>query len=290
MPETIIPTHVAGTEECLLAEGPLWDAKKNCLFWTDITAGKVHRFDLLTQRHEAVYQGEPVGGFTLQESGDLLLFRVNDIVLLKPGGEIVKVRDFSDVGMNRFNDVIADPHGRVFAGTIGKNPDAGLYRMDLDGEITKLFAGSACSNGMGFSLDLKKFYWTCSTRRQIFEFKFDAATGELSEEKIFYSAEPGEGVPDGLTVDSEGCIWSARWGGSALVRHAPDGTVLGRVHFPAANISSACFAGDDLGEIFVTAAQDVKNPAPHLKGVFRLLAGFRGKPEFRSRIQTPSSV
>src|SRR5262249_46049555 len=75
-------------------------------------------------------------------------------------GRLAILRTFTDDGMDRFNDVIADPEGRVFAGTIGKNPKCGLYRLDLDGTITKLFTGSGCSNGMGFSLDLKTFFWT----------------------------------------------------------------------------------------------------------------------------------
>ena len=82
--------------------------------------------------------------------------------------------------MKRFNDVIADPSGRVFAGTIGEHPKGGLYRLDLDGTITKMFDGTGCSNGMGFSPDTKTFYWTCSTTRRIFQFDFDAESGALS--------------------------------------------------------------------------------------------------------------
>lgn len=288
MLETLTPTHIAGTEECQLSEGPLWNSESNFLFWTDITAGKIHRFDASTEQHKVIYQGEPVGGFTFQENGELLLFRVNDIALLKPDGRISKVRDFSDKGMNRFNDVIADPRGRVFAGTTGPNPDAGLYRMDLNGEITKLFSGTACSNGMGFSPDQKKFYWTNTTTRQIFEFEYEAGSGEISGRRVFYDATSDEGVPDGLAVDSQGCVWSARWGGSSVVRHAPDGKVLGRIRFPAVNVSSICFGGTNLDELFVTAAQNVQDTAPHVRGLFRVRTRFRGSKEFRSRIQVES--
>lgn len=278
------PIHIAESGECHLSEGPLWHADRNSIFWTDITAGRIYRIDESSHRMEMIYQGDPVGGFTLQENGGLLLFRLNDIVLLDANGRISLVRKFSDVGMNRFNDVIADPRGRVFAGTVGKNPEAGLYRMDLNGEMTKLFSGTACSNGMGFSPDEKKFYWTNTTTREIFEFDYDAESGEISERKVFYTSAPNEGVPDGLTVDSEGCVWSARWGGSSVVRHSPDGNVLGQIQFPALNVSSICFGGKNLDEMFVTAAQNQNDPSPHVRGLFRLRVDICGKKEFTSRI------
>lgn len=284
MLEDLKPVHIAGTAECQLSENPLWDDERHCLFWTDITAGKIYRLNAATELPETIYQGDPVGGFTLQENGDLLLFRVTDLVLLDSHGKISKVRDFSDQGMDRFNDVIADPRGRVFAGTIGKHPEAALYRMDSNGEITKLFAGTGCSNGMGFSPDQKKFYWTNTTTRQIFEFDFDATSGGISHRKIFYSATSEEGIPDGLTVDAEGCVWSARWGGSSLVRHASDGKVLGRIQFPSVNISSLCFGGKNLDTLFVTAAKNANDSNPHLRGLFRVQTNFRGATEFRSRI------
>ena len=166
------------------------------------------------------------------------------------------MRTFSDTGMERFNDVIADPEGRVFAGTIGKHPECGLYRVDLDGSITKLFDGTGCSNGMGFSPDLKTFYWTNTTTRQIFQFDYERESGVIANRRIFYETSPDEGLPDGLTVDSDGCVWSARWAGAAILRHDADGKVLDRFTFPATNITSACFAGENLRELFVTSARD----------------------------------
>src|SRR5262249_24124495 len=149
---------------CQLAENPLWHVERREVYWTDITVGRVYSFCIATGKERVLYEGPSVGGFTLQADGNLLLFRVNDFSLLSYNsqtnpGSISILRNFTDDGMERFNDVIADPQGRVFAGTIGENPKCGLYRVDLDGAITKLFSGTGCSNGMGFSLDLKVFYW-----------------------------------------------------------------------------------------------------------------------------------
>ena len=272
-------------DHCELGENPLWNGDNGCLYWTDITGGKVHRLHLASGRHEVIYRGEPVGGFTLQENGDLLLFRVRDLALLDADGRVDVVRAFSDERAARFNDVTADPEGRVFAGTIGlTEASGGLWRVDRDGTMTLLFRGTGISNGMGFSPDLQTFYWTCSTRRRILAFDYDRATGALSGERLLYQATPEEGIPDGMTVDVHGDIWSARWDGFGAVHHAPDGKVIERFAFPVAKVSSLCFGGPNLDQFFVTTAGGVPGSATEDGAVFHWTAGVSGPPEFRSRI------
>lgn len=274
----------AANPGCELGENPLWHPGQRCVYWTDIPAGKIHCFDYATQSSRVVYQGPPVGGFTLQEDDSLLLFRVADIACLNPDGRVATIRKFSDRGMERFNDVIADPEGRVFAGTIGQHPQCGVYRVDRDGTITKLFSGTGCSNGMGFSPDLKTFYWTCSTTRHIYHFDYDRSSGELGNRRSFYQGTVSEGIPDGLTVDTEGFIWSARWGGASLVRHAPDGKVVDSLALPVTNITSACFGGENLDQLFVTSAREPGENSDSAGALFQLSPGVRGPGEFRSRL------
>ena len=274
-------------EHCELAENPLWRVEDGCLYWTDITGGKLHRLHIGSGAHAIICHGVTVGGFTFQADGDLLLFRVNDIALLHPGGAVEVVHEFEDEGSERFNDVIADPEGRVFAGTIGRTETSGgLWRMDTDGTMKLLFRGSGCSNGMGFSPDLTKFYWTCSTRRQIREFDYDRATGGLSSERVIYQASTHEGIPDGIAVDRNGHIWSARWDGYSVVRHAPDGTALERIPFPVAKITSLCFGGPHLDQLFVTSAGGKSEGNSDDGAVFRFPAGVAGSAEFHSQIST----
>ncbi|MEO6787563.1 MAG: SMP-30/gluconolactonase/LRE family protein [Chthoniobacteraceae bacterium] len=274
-------------EHCELAENPLWRVEDGCLYWTDITAGKLHRMHIEGGAHEIIYHGVPVGGFTFQANGDLMLFRVKDIALLHPDGEVETVRAFEDEGTERFNDVIADPEGRVFAGTIGRTETSGgLWRMDTDGTMILLFRGTGCSNGMGFSPGLTKFHWTCSTRRRIFAFDYDHSTGRLSGERVFYQAGADEGIPDGLTVDSTGHIWSARWDGHAVMRHAPDGTLLERIPFPVGKITSLCFGGPQLDHFFVTSAGGKLGSETDDGAIYRFPAGVTGAAEFRSQIST----
>jgi D-xylonolactonase len=241
----------------------------------------MYRLDLYSGLPRLIYQGPTVGGFTLQRDGELLLFRVHDIAVLHRNETLSVQQTVADGGMERFNDVIADPEGRVFAGTIGKTDQCGgLYRLEPCGTLTKLFAGTGCSNGMGFSLDTSRFYWTCSTTRQIFQFDYDRSTGELRDRRLFYAASPGEGIPDGLAVDAEGYIWSARWGGGSIIRHAPDGSVITSIPFPVPNVSSLCFAGDNLDRIVVTSAKQAEVRSSGF--LFETKAPVRGLKEFRS--------
>lgn len=272
-------------DHCLLGENPLWNGDDGCLYWTDIDGGTLHRFHLQSGRHEVIYRGVTVGGFTFQVDGDLLLFRVNDLALLRRDGSVKVVREILDEGTARFNDVIADPEGRVFAGTIGRTPESGgLARVERDGSIEWLFRGTGCSNGMGYSPDLRTFYWTCSTRRRIYAFDYDRATGALTGERTFYQATEGEGIPDGMTVDRDGHVWSARWDGYSVAHHAPDGRVIETFPFPVAKVSSLCFGGPELDEFFVTTAGGLPGSETPDGSLYRWKAGVRGGPEFRSRI------
>ena len=280
------PVTLIINDHCLLGENPLWNPKDQCLYWADIDAGKIHRFHPPTGGQDLLYHGTTVGGFTFQANGDLLLFRVNDLALLHPDGRIEVLLEYHDDGMERFNDVIADPEGRVYAGTIGKTDESGgLYRVDLDGTIACLWRGTGCSNGMGFAPDLRSFYWTCSTSRRIYKYDYQRQTGELGPASLFYQATKEEGIPDGMTVDRQGHLWSARWDGHAVVRHDPSGKVLERITFPVAKVSSLCCGGPELDRLYITTAGGQPDADTADGAVFQMRAPHPGLPEFESRIR-----
>jgi len=258
----LIPSH------CQLGEGPFWDEARRTLFWTDIDAGELHAWHQPTGETRRVYQGDPVGGFTLEDDGALALFRVGDIARFDPETGSLKSRPFADAGMKRFNDVTADFHGRVFAGTIGRdNESGGLHRLDPDGSSRLLFRGTGVANGMGFSPDGRTFYWTCSTTGKIFAFDYEHATGEITRRRVFWEKEEGEGTPDGLCVDREGFLWSARWGGSCVARHDPASShIVETVPVPALCVTSCCFGGSDGRTLFITTARQGEDPATSLAG------------------------
>lgn len=280
-PQIIVNRH------CQLAENPLWDETAGRLCWTDITGGAVWSHHPATAETQQLYTGPTVGGFTQEADGALLLFRINDIVRLDPAdGTLREVAMFNEPGNTRFNDVIADPCGRVFAGTIGATPTSGgVYRYDPDGSMRRVITGTGCSNGMAFTADRRRFFWTCSTRKQIWLYDYDEATGDIANGRIWYQAGDDEGTTDGLTIDAEDNIWSARWNGWRVRQHAADdGRVIREVKFPVAKVSSVTFGGADLGTMYLsTAGGDGKRS---LDGaIFSLrVPGVRGRPKFRSRL------
>lgn len=283
--------------QCVVGEGPLWHEDEQRLYWTDIVTGRLFRYDPASGHHEQIYSGEQVGGFTLQSDGSLLLFMDRGkIAVWRDGTLTTLIEDIPAERPTRFNDVRADPRGRVYCGTISPrfdegeqdNPRGRLYRLDTDLTLTVLLEGVGVSNGIGFTPDLKRLYYTDTPTRQITLFDYDAETGALSNRQPFITVpdEPSEGMPDGMTMDAEGCVWSARWGGGCLVRYAPDGTELQRIAFPARKVSSAIFGGPDLTDLYVTTAgghqKDVDGAGAG--ALFRVRPGVKGPREFRSRI------
>jgi D-xylonolactonase len=143
-------------------------------------------------------------------------------------------------------------------------------------------------NGMGFTRDRCGFYQTDTRRYDVYRFAYDRSTGAITNQQVFahVSKDDCRGRPDGLTVDEEGCVWSARWDGFGIARYAPDGTQLAWYDLPARNVSSITFGGADLGDLYITTAIG-SNPAAageHAGALFHMRPGVRGVPEFRSRI------
>jgi D-xylonolactonase len=190
---------------------------------------------------------------------------------------------------SRFNDVIADPAGRVFCGTMPTPQGLGrLYRLDLDGSVHVILENIGTSNGIGFTLDRRSMYYTDSAQGEVYRFDYDLDTGALSNQQVLIRVPEENGRPDGLTVDAEGHIWSARWDGSAVYRFTPDGLQEQRIDIPARKVSSVTFGGDALSDLYVTTALDKGTRATEGEGagaLFRLRPGVRGLPEFLSRIR-----
>ena len=274
--------------QCITGEGPLWHPMEKRLYWSDIPQGRIFRLKPYTRVHQQIYDGRVVGGFTIQRDGSLLLFMDRCSIAIWREGKL----DFVTVGLpgevdNRFNDVIADPAGRVFCGTMPtENRPATLYRLDTDGSITTVLDNVGLSNGMGFTPDRRRMYYTDSVAHKIYLFDYAVETGDISGQRVFVETPEGEGVPDGMTVDGQGYVWSARWDGSSLFRYAPDGTVAGQVRFPAKKVSSVIFGGSELMDMYVTTAggDDRAKNGPGAGGLFRLNLGIQGKPEYVSRV------
>ncbi len=287
--ENIEISPIADTR-CRIGENPLWHPNQECLYWVDIPSGTLMRFYPETLHSEIAYESEEaIGGFTLQESGELLLFGARGAVYLWDAGEIKNVVDeLPRERDSRFNDVIADPQGRVFCGTMSSDSHAGrLYRLETDGTIHVVLEDVGTSNGMGFTPDGRGFYHTDTRRHSIFLYDYDRTTGEISNRRVFVTVR-GEGRPDGMTVDCQGHVWSALWEGGCIVRYSPDGHEQERVRLSANKVTSLSFGGADYEHLYITTAGG-ENRAAGGEGagaLFRLNTTTGGTPEFRSGIPT----
>lgn len=285
------PLERVADERSDTAEGPLWHEDLQALFWLDIPAGRLYRHDPAAGAHAPVYQGDgPIGGFTIQAGGELLLFGAGGRIWTwdpRTGAERVVVDEIPAERGTRFNDVIADPEGRVFAGTMPDGERSGhLYRLDPDGSLTLMLDDAGVSNGMDFTPDLSGMYHTNSIARTITRYRYDRVSGEIALDAVIVQVPADEGVPDGLALDTHGDIWSARWDGGALFHYAQSGALLGSKTFPARKVSSITFGGPTLTDAYVTLAggTDREAEGEGAGSLYRTTLGVAGRPPFRSRI------
>ncbi len=245
-----------------LGEGPVWDARADALYWVDIPAGLVHR---LTRpgldpagQHTVWDVGEEVGAVVPRASGGLVLAARSGFRWLDPDtGSVTPIAPL-DLGAGiRMNDGACDPAGRFFAGSMADDEAEGagtLYRLDPDHSVRAVLAGVSVSNGIGWSPDGTLMYYVDSPSRQIDVLDFDVATGELTGRRPFIGIDLGAAVPDGLTVDADGCVWVALWAGGAVLRLGPDGELLQDIELPVPRVTSCVFGGAELRTLFITTA------------------------------------
>jgi sugar lactone lactonase YvrE len=187
---------------------------------------------------------------------------------------------------NRFNDGKVDRQGRFWAGTMDdreKGSAGALYRIDPDRTCTAIDGGYGITNGPAFSPDGARMYHSDTLRQVTYAFDLDAA-GEATNRRVFVQFGAGDGHPDGMTVDAEGCLWIALWGGWCVRRFSPDGDLLRTVEMPVEQPSSCAFGGPGLDRLYVTSAtkgldQTALAMQPNAGGLFMLIPGVRGIPD-----------
>jgi sugar lactone lactonase YvrE len=277
-------TRVAADFPCPCGEGPLWHPEQELLYWFDVENGNMYIYDPGERRAVRVYQGETIGGATLQADGQLLLLMNRGALGLWEPEQGLRLQRQTTPGAEhtRFNDAIADPEGRVFSGTMPSEQQPGrLYRLDPDGTIQVVIEELGQPNGMAFSPDGSFFYLTDTRARNIQRFRYDRNTGQLSDASILIEIPEGQGQPDGLTVDSLGNLWSAQWDGSSIRRYDPQGKLLEIIAMPARHITSLAFVGNLL---YVTSAGGAERPetGDQAGALFELETELTAPPEFRS--------
>ncbi len=241
-----------------LGEGPCWEPVEGALYWTDIPAHQVHRL-AADGTHTAWDAGQPVGAIAPRAAGGLVLAARDGFCVMDPAtGRLTLLAQVEpDVPGNRMNDGACDSAGRFFAGTMAQDesPEAGsLYRLDPDHGVTRVLAGVSISNGIGWSPDESRMYYIDSLTYAVDVLDYDAASGAIGNRRVFASAGGDRVMPDGLTVDADGCVWVALWGGGALLRYRPDGRLEQTLQIPAAHVTSCAFGGPGLDTLYITTA------------------------------------
>lgn len=278
--------------ECHTGENPIWHPDEQRLFWVDIPTGRLFAYDPIRDEHSVVYERNgAIGGITIQRDGALLLFEEEGrIETWHPTLETTTVLYESIKGEegSRFNDVIADPIGGVFCGTMPQGSSPGrLYRLSTDGTITPIETGVKIPNGLGFAPDHSELYFTETEADTIYKYSFDSDTGNITDRHSFIDTSDEPGKPDGLTIDSAGYLWSASWGGSCIIRYDTQGRVVRRFEFPATKVSSITFGGPTREDCYVTTALTNGTRTDEDKyagGLFRFSPDVTGVPEFRSAL------
>jgi sugar lactone lactonase YvrE len=290
MPASLRP-DVAFDGRATLGEGPVWDAEQQRLVWLDILPGLVHRFDPATGSDDVFGVGKPTGSAGLRHCGGLVLAVEDGFALLDPGWQrLDQVAVVEHPGPPaRFNEGKCDPAGRFLAGTMAydETPGAGsVYRLDADLAVTKLFDGVTISNGLAWTPDGATMYYIDSPTQGVDAFDYDAGTGRLGNRRRVVDVPAAAGLPDGMTLDTDGCLWVALWGGSAVHRYTPDGRLDTALSFPATNITCPVFGGPGLSVLYVTSARDGLGERelaaqPHAGALFAADVGARGLPALR---------
>ncbi|MFW5688652.1 MAG: SMP-30/gluconolactonase/LRE family protein, partial [Spirochaetota bacterium] len=245
----------------------------------DPSSGETRSYDLGTQ----------VGAIVERESGGFAVAVEDGLGFWSPGSEIELIAS-PDTPANRFNDGATDREGRFWAGTMAKSgggPVGSLYRLDVDHSVHTMQDEVIVSNGLGWSPDNTVMYYCDTGHKTIWAYDFDAATGAISNRRahIVVPDDPGEGGPDGLTIDAEGYLWSARWDGWKVVRYDPGGRPEREISVPAARVTSVMFGGSDLDDLYITTARvgidaaSLAEDQPHAGGLFRIRPGVRGIAE-----------
>jgi sugar lactone lactonase YvrE len=240
-----------------LGEGSVWDHQKQVLYWIDIEDGILFEYDPVLNTNKSHNAGKKIGAI-VPESENTVVMALQDGIyrmnLLNDSLEFLS-KPASLLENQRFNDGKCDPQGRFWVGSIGADKSCFLYCLNNDGKIAERLDGITISNGIIWSPDSTKMYYTDTKTQKVKQFTFDGDSGKISDEKTIITVPDSLGSPDGMTIDAEGKLWIAFWRGHAVYRYDPEtGTMMQKIDVPAKNITSCAFGGKDLETLYITSS------------------------------------
>jgi sugar lactone lactonase YvrE len=270
-----------------LCESPLWDARTQQLYWVDIPAGTVHSASASGDRRTWEL-GTPVGAIARRSKGGWIAALARGVRRYdddwSADGPVTKIAD--QPADTRFNDAAVDPRGRLWAGTLSERRSIGrcsLYRIDAAMHVTPVLTGITTSNGLGWSPDGRKMYYVDTGVGIVWVLTFDQDDDQLLDKRPLVVFGLNEGWPDGLAVDTDGCVWIALWGGGSVQRLTPTGKFDREFRLPVSRVSSVAFGGSDSSTLFITTAvrshdERPSEPERHAGSIFALQTDAQGVP------------
>ncbi|XP_017785409.1 PREDICTED: regucalcin-like [Nicrophorus vespilloides] len=296
------------SEEVILGEGPHWDEQLQCLYYVDIFGQAIHKFVPSTNSHtKVVIEGGPVTLLVpVEGTTDQFLISVGrklevvtwDGISKKVSRQehLLEVETEADVRGNRWNDGKADPVGRLWAGTMGPEPEIGklekekgsLYTLIAKHRVRKHLEKVSIANGLAWNIKLKRMYYIDSPKRTVDQYDYDITKGEIKNCKPIFDLDKHDipGVPDGMTIDTDGNLWVAVFDGGRLLHINPNtGKLIQTIYFPAKQITACAFGGPNMDVLYVTSAKLVvkgeEQPKP-AGALFRVTrTGCRGIPGYK---------
>ena len=275
----------------IIAESPTWASAEQALYWVDIKASALYRFDPQSLESRSWSLPADIGAFALiaGDKAALVALRTGLFRLdLQSGTLSTLAASPFDPMVHRFNEGACDSQGRFWVGTMFDPIDkpahpepASLWSYMSKGGLRREPDASELHNGMAWSPNGRIFYLAHSRQRKVFAFSFDAIGGRLADRRPFIEIPAGLGIPDGAAVDEEGGYWCALHGASRLHRYRPDGTLDTEVILPVSQPTMCAFGGSNLEVMYVTSAADTLSPEqlrlePHAGGIFRFKPRLRG--------------
>lgn len=265
----------------LLGECPLWDPKRETLFWIDIDLGFLYEYQPSSFGLKMYQIGQKLGSIALTNSDSLLLATEFGLAFYRPGDP--PPGNFMDVipeGIGvMFNDGKVSPAGEFWVGSKGPRGTAKLFRLSPELKCVTMLDGISISNGIGWSLDGRFFFHTDSLDHVIYRYTIQGQ--KLANREVFYT--PPIGTPDGLTIDSDGNLWIAIWDGGRVVQLSPEGKELAQILLPVTRPTSVTFGGPDLRTLYITSAsvdlpEDEKSAQPYAGALFSMRMDVVGLP------------
>jgi sugar lactone lactonase YvrE len=285
-------TEVLIDIRAVLGEGPSWDEKESVLYFTDILEKRVYKFSPADGSLNRYAFPQYVGAVVPRQSGGLAVAAQDGIYAYDPDSGSLKpigLPENPDPDL-RFNDGKCDPMGRFWAGTTSLSDRAGasfLYRLNAEGRLDVMLEGVSISNGLCWNRDGTVMYYIDTPTRTVSAFDFEMETGSIRNRRTAIEIPESEGAPDGMTIDEEGKLWIAHWGGFQVARWDPaTGRKLASVRLPVPLVTSCVFGGSERNELFITTAriglsEDELRAHPLSGAVFRVAAGVKGAETHR---------